>query len=95
MCVKLPSLIEDDTVCKAALVVGTLGVWFLTAAADTWVDDDDDGADDDNDIEVEEDDVEVTDRCTDELGGAGLLAGVFPLGPSDKRMKKKIEFMYV
>lgn len=31
---------------------------------------------------VEEVDVEVTDRCTDELGGTGLLGGVFPVVPS-------------
>ena len=37
----LPSLIEEDTLCKAACVVGTFAVWFLTAAADTWEDGDD------------------------------------------------------
>lgn len=70
----LPSLIDDDAVCKAVLVV-TLGVWFLIAAADTWVDEEDDTA-------VLEVDVEVTDRCTDELGGTGLLGGVCPMVPS-------------
>jgi len=71
----LPSLIDDDAVCKAVLVAGALGVWFLIAAADTWVDEEDGTA-------AEEVDVEVADRCADELGGTGLLGGVFPVVPS-------------
>lgn len=68
-------MIDDDAVCKAILVAGPLGVWFLIAAADTWVDEEDETA-------VEEVDVEVTDRWTDELSGTGLLGGVFPVVPS-------------
>ena len=61
----LPSLIEDDALCKAACVVGIFAVWFLTAAADTWEDDDND----------DDADVDVTDR-TVEVGGGGLFGCV-------------------
>ena len=42
----IPSLIEDETRCREACVVGNFAVLSLTAAADTWeVEDDVDNAD--------------------------------------------------
>jgi len=73
----ITSLIEDDTLCNAACVVGTFAIWFRTAAADTWEDDDDD----DDDIEDEDMDEEVAERTVD-VGIGGLFGGVCILGPS-------------
>ena len=70
-------MIDDDTVCNAVFVVGSLGALFLSASnGDPRGDPRVDGEDDTE--EVEEVEVEVTDRCTGELEGTGLLGGVCP-----------------
>ena len=70
----LPSFIDDVTLCKAAWVVVTLEVWFLTAAADSETDEDDE------DVVVTEDDEVVITRCADRAGG--LFGGVWDFVPT-------------
>ena len=70
----LPSFIDDVTLCKAAWVVVTLEVWFLTAAADSETDEDDE------DVVVTEDDEVVITRCAD--GADGLFGGVWDFVPT-------------
>lgn len=64
----MTSFIDDDTLCKAAWVVVTLEVWFLTVAADSDIDEDDEDT-----VVIEDDDVVIT-RCVD--GAGGLFGGV-------------------
>ena len=72
---KVPSLIEDETLCREACVVGNFAVLSLTAAADTWEVEDDEEDDVDNaDIEVV--DVFADGRDTD-TGRGGLFGWVF------------------
>lgn len=67
----VPSLIEDETLCREARVVGNFAVLSLTAAADTWEVEDDEEDDVDNaDIEVV--DVFADGRDTD-AGRGGLF----------------------
>lgn len=70
----LPSFIDDVTLCKAAWVVVTLEVWFLTAAADSETDEDDEDA-----VVTEDDEVVIT-RCAD--GADGLFGGVWDFVPT-------------
>ena len=70
----LPSFIDDVALCKAAWVVVTLEVWFLTAAADSETDEDDE------DVVVTEDDEVVITRCAD--GADGLFGGVWDFVPT-------------
>ena len=67
----IPSLIEDETRCREACVVGNFAVLSLTAAADTWE------VEDDEEDDVDNADSEVTDVFADgrdtDAGRGGLF----------------------
>ena len=67
----IPSLIEDETLCREACVVGNFAVLSLTAAADTWE------VEDDEEDDVDNAGTEVTDMFADgrdtDAGRGGLF----------------------
>ena len=67
----VPSLIEDETLCTEACVVGNFAVLSLTVAADTWE------VEDDEEDDVDVADIEVIDLFADgrdtDAGRGGLF----------------------